>query len=122
MLITTIEASARISILIAFTVRIYDSTPPLDPHFPSEIPSIGAKAALPPAGQKLPYTDVRELDHGAKKVLLEHAPPNPCYRSLGNNVATPLLKYKDLDWPKDTVTILYLPFWYNGILTDERKC
>ncbi|KAI8576726.1 hypothetical protein K450DRAFT_291058 [Umbelopsis ramanniana AG] len=86
---------------------IYDSTPPLNPTYPSEIPTEGAQPSLPPIDQTLPYTQVKDLDDDTIRFLLEHAPPNPCYKSLGNNVATPLLKYKDLDWPKNTP-------WYTG--------
>ncbi|CAO3695362.1 unnamed protein product [Umbelopsis ramanniana] len=86
---------------------IYDSTPPLNPKYPSEIPTEGAQPALPPIDESLPYTQVKDLDDDTARFLLEHAPPNPCYKSLGNNVATPLLKYKDLDWPEDTP-------WYTG--------
>ncbi|KAI8331593.1 hypothetical protein BC941DRAFT_403707 [Chlamydoabsidia padenii] len=63
---------------------IYNPAPPLDPVFPSTIPS------------QLVQPKYDEKEH------LRHAPPTPCYRSLRNNVATPLLKYKDLDWPADT--------------------
>ncbi|CAO3634090.1 unnamed protein product [Cunninghamella echinulata] len=81
---------------------IYNSEAPLSPSYPSEVPSQLVQPSLPPSLTQLPYEKVEELNDKVYKELLKHAPPTPCYKSLRNNVATPLLKYKDLNWPENT--------------------
>lgn len=88
-----------------FAYRIFHEEKPLNPEFPSEVPTKVVKPSLPPGQEKLPFKQVKQLsEQGIKEELLRLNPPTPCYRSLKNNVPTPLLKYKDLDWPKDTVS------------------
>ncbi|ORX90129.1 FAD/NAD(P)-binding domain-containing protein [Basidiobolus meristosporus CBS 931.73] len=82
---------------------IYESQPPLKPRFPTELPTSGVSVSLPPAGTSLPYTEHISLNTPeGQSELLRHRPPSPCYQSLRNNVATPLIQYKDFEWPKDT--------------------
>ncbi|ORE05406.1 FAD/NAD(P)-binding domain-containing protein [Rhizopus microsporus var. microsporus] len=82
---------------------IFHEEKPLNPEFPSEVPTKVVKPSLPPGQEKLPFKQVKQLsEQGIKEELLRLNPPTPCYRSLKNNVPTPLLKYKDLDWPKGT--------------------
>ncbi|CAO3645065.1 unnamed protein product [Cunninghamella blakesleeana] len=81
---------------------IYNPESPLSPTYPAEVPSQLVQPSLPPVNASLPYEKVDELNDQVYKELLKHVPPTPCYKSLRNNVATPLLKYKDLDWPENT--------------------
>jgi hypothetical protein len=83
--------------------RIFNEEKPLNPDFPSDIPTKIVEPSLPPE-TSLPYTEKKNLnDEQVQKELLLLSPPTPCYRSLRNNVPTPLIKYKDLEWRKDTV-------------------
>ncbi|KAI8086753.1 putative FAD dependent oxidoreductase [Halteromyces radiatus] len=80
---------------------IYNPEPPLGPTFPSTIPSQSVQPSLPPSNTSLPFEKIEDYNQQAHDSLLRHAPPTPCYQSLRNNVATPLIKYKDLDWPNE---------------------
>lgn len=83
--------------------RIYDEQKPINPEFPSEIPTKVVEPSFPPKEVSLPFGKKTTVDI-AQEELLQLNPPTPCYRSLRNNVPTPLLKYKDLEWRKDTVS------------------
>ncbi|CAO3588013.1 unnamed protein product [Absidia cylindrospora] len=78
---------------------IYNAQAPLAPDYPAIVPSQLVQPSLPPSNSTLPFEIVEDFND---QDVLRHAPPTPCYQSLRNNVATPLLKYKDLDWPTDT--------------------
>lgn len=82
---------------------IYNNAAPVGPTYPATVPSQLVEPSLPPTNQPLPFEKIDTFD---EQYLLRHAPPTPCYQSLRNNVATPLLKYKDLDWPAETVITL----------------
>jgi hypothetical protein len=84
--------------------RIYDEQKPINPEFPSEIPTKVVKPSFPPKEVSLPFAKKTTVDI-VQEELLQLNPPTPCYRSLRNNVPTPLLKYKDLEWRKDTVSL-----------------
>ncbi|KAI8647589.1 hypothetical protein BD408DRAFT_461495 [Parasitella parasitica] len=73
---------------------------PINPEFPSEIPTKVVKPNFPPKGASLPYSKKTSTEIALKE-LLQLSPPTPCYRSLRNNVPTPLLQYKDLEWRKN---------------------
>ncbi|KAG1423049.1 hypothetical protein G6F58_003001 [Rhizopus delemar] len=82
---------------------IFNEDKPINPEFPAEIPTKVVKPSLPPSNAQLPVKQIKRIDEkGVKEELLRLTPPTPCYRSLRNNVPTPLLKYKDFDWRKDT--------------------
>lgn len=83
--------------------RIYNEEKPINPDFPSEIPTKVVEPSLPPKDASLPFVKKTTVE-AAKNELLQLNPPTPCYRSLRNNVPTPLLQYKDLEWRKDTVS------------------
>ncbi|KAK4517791.1 uncharacterized protein ATC70_001136 [Mucor velutinosus] len=80
---------------------IYNKEKPINPKFPSEIPTKVVEPSLPPKGASLPFVKKTTIE-AAENELLQLTPPTPCYRSLRNNVPTPLLQYKDLEWRKDT--------------------
>ncbi|CAO3632496.1 unnamed protein product [Mucor fragilis] len=80
---------------------IYNEEKPINPDFPSEIPTKVVEPSLPPKDASLPFVKKTTVE-AAKNELLQLNPPTPCYRSLRNNVPTPLLQYKDLEWRKDT--------------------
>lgn len=82
---------------------IYNEEKPINPEFPSEIPSKIITPSLPPKDSTLPFY-LKKNAENVKEELLRLTPPTPCYRSLRNNVPTPLLKYKDFEWPVDTVS------------------
>lgn len=82
---------------------IYNEEKPINPEFPSEIPSKIITPSLPPKDSTLPFS-LKKNAENVKEELLRLTPPTPCYRSLRNNVPTPLLKYKDFEWPVDTVS------------------
>lgn len=82
---------------------IYNKEKPINPDFPSEIPSKVVTPSFPPKDSTLPFSHKQKAEN-VKEELLRLTPPTPCYRSLRNNVPTPLLKYKDLEWPIDTVS------------------
>lgn len=86
---------------------IYNEEKPINPEFPSEIPTKVVSPSLPPKRATLPFSKEQDIE-SVKEELLRLTPPTPCYRSLRNNVPTPLLKYKDLEWPKDTVSCFCL--------------
>ncbi|KAI9713231.1 MAG: hypothetical protein M1820_001217 [Bogoriella megaspora] len=72
----------------------FDERLPPEPAYPSTRPSVveywkRSDKAL-------------EGGDGESPVLLEHAPPGPCYESLTNNVSTPLLRTKLNAWPDGT--------------------
>ncbi|KAI8336498.1 hypothetical protein BD560DRAFT_378140 [Blakeslea trispora] len=82
---------------------IYHEEKPLNPTIPSTIPTRIVRPSLPPVDSVLPFKINKNLDETqVKEELLQLNPPTPCYRSLRNNVPTPLIKYKDLEWRKDT--------------------
>ncbi|KAI8069425.1 hypothetical protein BC940DRAFT_332338 [Gongronella butleri] len=81
---------------------IYNPEPPVTPAYPSTVPSTLIQASLPPQDAPLPFSMTALLDEQSRDALLRHAPPTPCYESLRNNVATPLIRYKDLGWPENT--------------------
>jgi hypothetical protein len=95
---------------IAFACRIYHKDEPLNPTFPSEVPTKIIQPSLPPENQALPTTIEKSILE-AKDELLKLNPPTPCYKSLRNNVATPLLKYDDFSWPQDTVSSSYVQLY-----------
>ncbi|ORX47740.1 FAD/NAD(P)-binding domain-containing protein [Hesseltinella vesiculosa] len=68
---------------------IYNEQAPVSPDYPS-------------TGAPLPFETLESWDSVNKESLLRHAPPTPCYKSLRNNVATPLIKYKNFKWPEGT--------------------
>ncbi|KAF1807160.1 hypothetical protein V8B55DRAFT_1017362 [Mucor lusitanicus] len=80
---------------------IYNEEKPINPEFPSEIPTKVVEPSLPPKDVSLPFAKKTTVG-AAENELLQLTPPTPCYRSLRNNVPTPLLKYKDLEWRRDT--------------------
>ncbi|KAG1467533.1 hypothetical protein G6F56_004366 [Rhizopus delemar] len=80
---------------------IFNEDKPINPEFPSEIPTKVVKPSLPPEEVKLPFKKINDIKE-VKQELLRLTPPTPCYRSLKNNVPTPLIKYKDFEWRKDT--------------------
>ncbi|PYH42507.1 putative FAD dependent oxidoreductase [Aspergillus saccharolyticus JOP 1030-1] len=70
-------------------VWLYDERKPLEPNYPSTKPSISERH--------------REGDQFAEQLLLlEHAPPGPCYVGLKNNVETTLMRVKLNAWPEGT--------------------
>ncbi|KAG2204111.1 hypothetical protein INT47_011594 [Mucor saturninus] len=80
---------------------IYNEEKPINPSFPSEIPSKIVAPSFPPKNSTLPFSLTKKIEN-VKEELLRLTPPTPCYRSLRNNVPTPLLKYKDFDWAANT--------------------
>ncbi|KAG1100001.1 hypothetical protein G6F42_017739 [Rhizopus arrhizus] len=80
---------------------IYNEEKPINPEFPSEIPTKVVEPSFPPNDASLPFAK-KTTTEAAEKELLQLTPPTPCYRSLRNNVPTPLLQYKDLEWRKNT--------------------
>lgn len=87
---------------LIMSLRIFNEDKPINPEFPSEIPTKVVKPSLPPEEVKLPFKKINDIKE-VKQELLRLTPPTPCYRSLKNNVPTPLIKYKDFEWRKDTV-------------------
>ncbi|OBZ83530.1 Thiol-specific monooxygenase [Choanephora cucurbitarum] len=82
---------------------IYHKEKPLNPKFPSTVPTRIVRPSLPPDNSVLPFKVNKSLSEAqTKEELLHLNPPTPCYQSLRNNVPTPLIKYKDLNWREDT--------------------
>ena len=76
----------------------------MNPKFPSTVPTRIVRPSLPPDNSVLPFKVNKSLSEAqTKEELLHLNPPTPCYQSLRNNVPTPLIKYKDLNWREDTV-------------------
>lgn len=71
-------------------VWLYDDRTPVDPVFPATKPSEGEQTGG--------YEDIQESD----RLVLEHAPPGPCYVGLQNNVSTPLMRVTLNSWPDKT--------------------
>ncbi|PWY81657.1 pantothenate transporter [Aspergillus sclerotioniger CBS 115572] len=69
-------------------VWLHDERKPLEPNYPSINPSVSEKH--------------REDAQQEDSLLLEHAPPGPCYDGLKNNVATSLMRVKLNAWPEGT--------------------
>ncbi|KAJ1562506.1 hypothetical protein HK405_011293 [Cladochytrium tenue] len=81
----------------------YDPKPAPQPSFPSLDPVVADPAIRPPQGVEFPYREVI-----SKGDAIVGAPtPGPCYETLRNNVATPLMRYKDFEWPESTK-------WFTG--------
>ncbi|KAK1148122.1 hypothetical protein N8T08_010761 [Aspergillus melleus] len=70
-------------------VWLYDERRPLEPNYPSIKPSEADRT-----GERSNYDET--------EVVLEHAPPGPCYEGLKNNVSTPLMRVKLNAWPEGT--------------------
>lgn len=70
---------------VAGGVWVFDERRPLEPRYPS----------IKPSEADLPVPDGESLEQN-KDINAEilHAPPGPCYRTLSNNVPTPLLEMK----------------------------
>ncbi|RCH78383.1 hypothetical protein CU098_000008, partial [Rhizopus stolonifer] len=82
---------------------IYHEEQPICPEFPSVIPTKIVRPSLPSNDKPLPFKETKPINSNqVQEELLRLNPPTPCYRSLRNNVPTPLLKYKDLEWKKET--------------------
>ncbi|KAI8808192.1 dimethylaniline monooxygenase [Cladochytrium replicatum] len=83
----------------------YDERVSPQPPFPSTV-SVDVDPSSPPPKSQFPYTLRYKRDDVGKVIgsltEIEHAPPSACYESLKNNVPTPLIKYKDFDWPANT--------------------
>ncbi|KAI1801008.1 FAD/NAD(P)-binding domain-containing protein [Daldinia bambusicola] len=69
---------------------VWDYTPQPDraPPFPN---------VVPPSPD---WSEVEKEGLGSEEVALIHAPPNPCYAGLKNNIPTPVMRSSLLRWPE----------------------
>ena len=86
-----------ISEVTRYLLRLYDENLPLEPAYPSNIPSVVEYFEADAASGE---------QHDDQLHSLKHAPPGPCYVGLKNNVPTPLLRTKLNRWPDGTADIV----------------
>ncbi|KAF2206023.1 FAD dependent oxidoreductase [Delitschia confertaspora ATCC 74209] len=70
---------------VAGGVWVFDNRKPLEPAYPSVLPSEAQRY----------YNEIDSHKKGTLQIEIEgllHAPPGPCYNGLRNNVSTPLLE------------------------------
>ncbi|KAF9884736.1 hypothetical protein FE257_001298 [Aspergillus nanangensis] len=89
-------------------VWLYDERQPLEPTYPS------VKASVADGTGISSHSDEENL-------VLQHAPPGPCYVSLQNNVSTPLMKTKLSDWPAGTPDFVSHPIMKQYIQDISQK-
>ncbi|KAE8351271.1 cytochrome P450 [Aspergillus coremiiformis] len=70
-------------------IWLYDEQPPLECSFPSPAPSLADRVE-------------EHADLDRETLVLQHAPPGPCYQNLTTNVSTPLMQIKLRAWPEGT--------------------
>ncbi|PSR81935.1 hypothetical protein BD289DRAFT_488825 [Coniella lustricola] len=75
------------------TGREPESSPTLYPSPPSSLKTQKSTDGFP---------NHRQHNKTAEDVLLDHAPPGPCYAGLRNNIPTPVMRSTLLRWPKGT--------------------
>ncbi|KAI5480929.1 FAD/NAD(P)-binding domain-containing protein [Pseudohyphozyma bogoriensis] len=76
------------------------------PHRPAYPATVAQDADfqpdLPPPSASLPYTIETTLSSiDADAARLEHAPPAPAYKTLKNNIPSPIMVFQDFPKPKD---------------------
>uniref|UniRef100_A0A093XC75 Thiol-specific monooxygenase n=1 Tax=Talaromyces marneffei PM1 TaxID=1077442 RepID=A0A093XC75_TALMA len=90
-------------------VWLYDDRRPIESIYPATRPSEAEQAG--------DYEEIQEFD----RLVLEHAPPGPCYVGLRNNVSTPLMRVTLNAWPDKTPDFVSHRVMNEYIIDTSRK-
>ncbi|EED15675.1 FAD dependent oxidoreductase, putative [Talaromyces stipitatus ATCC 10500] len=90
-------------------VWLFDDRQPVESIYPSIRPSEAEKTG--------DYEEIQETD----RIVLEHAPPGPCYVGLRNNVSTPLMRVTLNAWPDKTPDFVSHRVMNEYIIETSRK-